>query len=66
MSKNLLEGLQSEIDRCIELKGLYDSIPQGAFGAMSIQQSIDAGKKALVSGDILEQIRCFKDLKECE
>ncbi len=62
---NILEGLQNEIDRCIEVKKLYDEIPSGGYGAFFIQKSIEDGKAALVSGDILEQIRCYKELKEC-
>ena len=63
---NILEGLQKQIDRCIDLKKIYDEIPQGMFGGMFIQKAIDEGKKALVSGNTIDQIRCFKELETCE
>jgi hypothetical protein len=63
---NLLEGLQQQIDRCVELKKIYLSIPTGIFGATFIQNAIDRGKKALVSGDIIEQLSAYKELEGCE
>jgi hypothetical protein len=63
--ENILEGLQKQIKRCIELKKVYDEIPQGWFGATFIQTAINEGEKALISGDVIEQIRCYKELEEC-
>ena len=64
--ENILEGLQRQIKRCTELVEIYNSIPQGSFGAVFIKQAITEGEKALVSGDVIEQIRCYKELEECE
>lgn len=64
--ENILEGLQREIDRCFDLKRIYDEIPYGSFGAAFIQKAINEGKKALISGDVIECIRCYKELEECE
>ncbi|MDA3824295.1 MAG: hypothetical protein PF450_17005 [Bacteroidales bacterium] len=63
---NLIDGLLKQIDRCTELKKIYDEIPLGAFGAMFIQKAIDEGRKALTGGDVIEQLRCYKELESCE
>lgn len=63
---NVLEGLQKQIKRCIELKTIYDEIPSGKFASLFIQKSITEGEKALVSGDVIEQIRCYKELEDCQ
>lgn len=61
-----MDGLLSEIERCSNLKAMYDQIPSGAFGAMMIQQAIDKAKAAVASGDIAEMITSFKQCQGCE
>lgn len=65
-SKTIMGGLASEIERCAKLKAAYDGIPNGAFGAMMIQQVIDKAKAALASGDLIEMILALKACERCE
>ncbi len=61
---NLIEGLNTELERNRELLGVYESIPTGAFGALVIQQAITAAESAMASGDIVEMVRAYKGLKD--
>lgn len=61
-----MEGLHKEILRCTELVKLYEEIPNGMYGALMIKHAIKEGSEALYSGDVIEMLRCFKELKECE
>lgn len=63
---NIIEGIQEECNRCRELKKEYDLIPTGGFGAFSIQQAIDEGEKSIASGDVVEMLAAYKELKGCE
>jgi hypothetical protein len=63
--ENILEGLQREIDRCLEVAEEYKKIPNGVFGLIFIQKAIKEGKAALVSGDVVECIRCYSELEGC-
>ena len=63
---NLIEGLQSEMNRCRELVELYDEIPAGAFGSTMIKAEIKKAESAIASGDTVKMLSCYKSLQECE
>jgi len=63
---NLIEGIQSEQKRCRELKVLYDSIPTGMFGSVMIQNTLDQSYRAVASGDCVEMLKAYQELKKCE
>ena len=66
MVETLMDGLLSEIERCIKLKVAYDKIPSGAFGSLVIQQAVDNAKAAVASGDIEEMIRSLNQCQRCK
>ena len=61
---NLIKGINEELRRNRELLKMYEEIPQGAFGATMIRQSIEKAEKSLENGDIVEMVKCLKDLQE--
>lgn len=69
---NLLEGLQAEIKRNQELLTVYKELPaqpglfSGLFGAMMIERKIMRGEMALVSGDAIEMLAAYAELKGSE
>jgi len=63
---NLIEGLQSEMNRCRELVKLYDEIPTGAFGSAMIKAEIKNAEDAIASGDTIKMLSCYKSLQGCE
>lgn len=65
-SKNLMQGLLDEIERCVEVKTFYDEIPQGKFGSIMIQQSISKAKESINNGDTVAMIAAYNELKEIE
>lgn len=65
-TKNLMDGLLYEMNRCRELKKMYDEIPQGKFGAIMIQRSIDAGEQSIRENDVIKMLQAYSSLKECE
>lgn len=64
--KNLNEGLQEELNRCREVLGFYERIPQGAFGAMHIKQSIKDAESAIANGDTIKMMQCLEVLRSVE
>jgi hypothetical protein len=67
MSRNLVEGIQDECNRCRELLRAYAAIgPEGAFGSAVIQAAIKDGEAAIASGDVIRCVAAFKDLQGCE
>ena len=51
--------------RVREVLGYYKEIgPAGAFGAAMIEQSLQKADKASISGDIVEMLAAYKDLRE--
>lgn len=63
--ESLGEALPKEQARCRELLVAYRSIgPAGNFGAMMIEQALQKADQAVISGDVAEMIRSFKELKE--
>lgn len=63
---NLIEGIQSQTNRCREVLKIYEELPTGEFGAMMIKQSIKAAETAIAGGDVVEMLRCYKDLEGIE
>jgi hypothetical protein len=63
-TENLMDGLLRELNRNRELLKEYEAIPQGAFGAMFIRQSIKNGEDAIASGDVVKMLQAYSTLKE--
>jgi len=63
---NLIEGLQSEMNRCRELIKIYESIPSGLFGLTMIKQEIEHAEKAIAESDTVEMVKCYENLRKCE
>lgn len=62
---NLIEGIQEEQKRIRELKPLYEEIgPEGMFGLSIINQALDQADKAIASGDVIEMLVVYKELKK--
>lgn len=65
-TQNLMDGLLKEMNRAREIKKMYDEIPVGQFGAHFIQQSINRAERAISSGDVVEMLAAYSELKEIE
>lgn len=65
---NLIEGIQKEQARCRELLKQYEAIPirSGFFGITVIGASLERADKAIASGDVVEMLAAYKDLKDRE
>ncbi len=65
---NLVKGLRGEIQRAREeLIPSYQEIGQaGAFVMSYLPELVAKAEKALDTGDAVEMIRCYKQLKEME
>lgn len=64
--ENLMDALFREMRRCREVLKMYEEIPQGAFGALMIQQSIQNAENAIKENDVIKMIAAYQDLKEIE
>ena len=59
------DALPAEIARVREVLGHYKELgPVGMFGAMFIEQSLQAADKAVMAGDVVEMLCVFAELKE--
>jgi hypothetical protein len=65
-SENLMDGLFKEMNRCRELKKLYDEIPQGKFGSVMIQQDINFAEQAIKENDVIKMLQAYNTLKGCK
>jgi hypothetical protein len=65
---NLIEGLQSEINRAREIIDVYKSLPKNAgwFASAMIEASIKQAEKAIANDDTIAMIKCLKDLEQYE
>jgi hypothetical protein len=66
MSENttLGDALPKEIARVREVLGHYKELgPVGMFGAMFIEQDLQAADKAVMSGDVVAMLQAFEELK---
>lgn len=61
-----MDGLFKEMNRAREVKKMYDEIPQGKFGSIMIQQSIDKAEKSIRDNDVIAMLQSYHDLKEIE
>lgn len=62
-TENLMDGLMNELNRNRELLALYKSIPTGAFGAAIINATIIRGEAAIKSGDVIQMLQAYSELK---
>ena len=63
---NLIEGVQQEMHRCIELLKEYEEIgPAGRFGLAMIKQEIKKAEKTISEGDLIGMLRSYEELKSC-
>ncbi len=60
---NLVEGLHNEIVTARDRLKLYEEIPTGAFGAAFLKVDIATAERALASGDVIEMVRAYQNLK---
>ena len=63
---NIIEDLQQELDRNKKILTFYESIPQGAFGAVFIREGITSAEKAIAEMDTVKMITALKYLREIE
>ena len=63
-ARELLKMYEELLKMYEELLKMYEEIPNGAFGAIMIKQSIDKVESAMANGNTVEMLRCLKDLKE--
>ena len=61
---NLIEGLLAEMNRVRELIPLYE-LPNGAgtFPIAQMNASLDRAEAAIASGDVIDELRCYEELK---
>jgi len=64
---NLVEGIQAECNRLRDrVLPEYDKIPEGIFAATMMRQAIKRGEAAIASGDVVECLAAYNDLKGFE
>lgn len=62
--ETLGDALPNEISRVNDLIVEYKSVgPPGYFAASMMKASVDNAVRALASGDVIEMIRAYEDLK---
>lgn len=61
---SLIEGLQKEMNRNRKLLKVYESIPNGSFGAMFIRKDIECAEKAIAESDTIRMMQVLKSLSE--
>ena len=67
MTRNIIEGIQDECNRCRELLRDYANIgPSGEFASSMIHAAIKEGEAAIASGDAVRCVAAFKRLQGCE
>lgn len=63
---NIVDKLQSEIQRVTEIKEIYLEFPAGHLAASLMAHSITKAISALSNGNPIEIIQAIKDLEEYE
>jgi hypothetical protein len=63
---NLIDGMQSQMNRCRSLIKNYKAIPTGAFEATAIKKIIIDAEKAIAGRDVAEMVKCYRKLEACE
>lgn len=63
--KTLGESLPEELARVRKIKAIYEGLPGGAGrpAAYLMELSLQRADKAIISGDVVEMVRCYEDLK---
>lgn len=65
--QNLLTALMDELDRNRELLKEYEAIgPAGAFGSIFIKTAIRNGENAIRSGDVIQMLQAYSELKDTQ
>lgn len=64
---NLIEELHKEMERVRELIIEYEALPDrvGFMGAAVMRGAIKQAEKSIESGDVVEEVRAYANLKEC-
>jgi len=60
------EDFSKEKARVRELLNVYRSIPQGAFGAVMLEDVLRRADQAVMSEDPLAILRSYEEMKGCE
>ncbi len=65
---NLIEGLQSEMDRVREIIKEYEAVPNnaGVFAAGMMRHSIKNAEQLIAIGDTIGMMKALEDLKGYE
>ena len=64
---NLIEGLQSEMNRCRELRKQYEAIGlPGNFGKAMINAAIKVAEDSIAVGDTIAMLQAYKQLEGME
>ena len=62
--QSLADALPIEMARARTVLGYFREIgPAGAFGAVMIEQALRHADAAVMSGDVVEMLRAYEDLK---
>jgi hypothetical protein len=66
--ETLGEALPREQARVRELIGVYRELPGGVgtFGALMMEDALRRADQAVMSGDVVQMLRSYEELKECE
>jgi hypothetical protein len=66
-SKNLIEGLLEEMNRVREIIKIYEEVGDaGKFAIAFMNLSIKKAEAAMATGDVVEMLRIYQELKEYE
>lgn len=64
---SLADAFPGEQARVRELIGIYRSLgPVGSFGAVMLEQVLRRADAAAASGDVVEMLRSYEELKGCQ
>jgi len=63
---NLVRGLHDQIVRCKDLIKCYEEISTGGFALMMLKPAVANAENALGGGDVVEMMRCYKELEGFE
>ena len=62
---NIIEGIHKEMERARELVKLYEEIgAAGMFGKAAIENTIKRAEKAIESGEAVDMVKIYVELKE--
>jgi hypothetical protein len=65
--QNLMDGMIDELNRNRELLKQYEAIgPAGAFGAHFLKQAIKRGEDSIRSGDVIQMLSAYNELKDSQ